>query len=234
MIITPTEAKTLHQSYITPTSALKNIADYQRHVETGTWIAYAHAETLRDKGHDIDPDFIRSALILHDIGKTIHPSSVNGWDFHEYFSGVVLRDLGHTELADVVQTHFASFEKIMGLSKGFSLQNSEVDMLALENVRTELIPNGNDLNPDIYNPENLEEPYRLAAKLLTYTDLSIDGKGNKINWRLKLDQLLYKYKNGNHTYGEDYSKYMYHLLKEHVVKRLLPLCLDMDGRLGIK
>ncbi|MGH8080288.1 MAG: HD domain-containing protein [Lysobacter sp.] len=53
-------------------------AHLQRHVELVGEAGEAILALLREQGLALDEDFVRAGIVLHDVGKTLHPAEMHG------------------------------------------------------------------------------------------------------------------------------------------------------------
>jgi len=76
------------------------------HCLTVRQVATKMARRINDNGHELDPELVKSAALLHDIGRCGYAKE-KGWsfDFHEYYTGKILRELGYEEFAAICEAH---------------------------------------------------------------------------------------------------------------------------------
>lgn len=77
-------------------------AHIQRHSFQVAGLARRLAEALRLRGEPVDPDRVEAAALLHDLAKA---DCLDSRRDHALEGGVLLRALGHPELADLVERH---------------------------------------------------------------------------------------------------------------------------------
>jgi putative nucleotidyltransferase with HDIG domain len=68
------------------------------------------AEQIRANGHEVDMGLVRSAALLHDIGKWKYNKQKGNEYLHAYETGRLLREMGWPELAAVAEAHVGMTE----------------------------------------------------------------------------------------------------------------------------
>lgn len=185
-------------------SVVRESRGYMSHVVRVGAMAYQVAKDLAEKGHDIDPLFMRNVGLLHDIGRVRPEAYQNMEDTHEYWTGEMLREMGHYREADVAQRHFVAFQK----AERFLVP------------RGILGADGKPINPEDYRQTDLPD------KVLTYADLSVSGKGLRCDWRSKLKELVIKYSKGMRM-----SPGMVDILNEGGMDWVSGICEEVEGLL---
>ncbi|MBU5557963.1 MAG: HD domain-containing protein [Candidatus Aenigmatarchaeota archaeon] len=97
----PSEAEALY--LLRKYRLFKEIIEHSKNVAR---IAVKIAEDIRAAGHEVDVGLVRSAALLHDIGKWKYNRQKGGLLLHAYESGRLLKELGWPELAEVCESHF--------------------------------------------------------------------------------------------------------------------------------
>lgn len=98
----PSEAEALEllRRYRLP----KEIIEHSKRVEK---IAVKIAKQIKAAGHDVDIGLVRSATLLHDIGKWKYLRNKHEIGrMHSHETGRLLRELGWPEFAAVCESHF--------------------------------------------------------------------------------------------------------------------------------
>lgn len=79
-----------------------------RHSAAVAEVAALLAERLRENGHDLPPDLVETAALLHDIDKTPPLRALRGALGHGWAGASWLAGRGHPELAAAISNHPAS------------------------------------------------------------------------------------------------------------------------------
>ena len=97
----PSEAEALY--LLRKYRLFKEIVEHSKDVAR---IAVKIAGDIKAAGHEVDINLVRSAALLHDIGKWKYNRQKGGLMLHAYESGRLLRELGWSEFAEVCESHF--------------------------------------------------------------------------------------------------------------------------------
>lgn len=73
-----------------------------KHCKAVSRFAYKVAKQIKKNGYDVDPEKVRVAALLHDIGRG------RNHEFHEFEGAKILRKMGEKELANIVLRHGCS------------------------------------------------------------------------------------------------------------------------------
>ncbi len=87
----------------------KEIIEHSKRVAD---LAVKIAKQIKAAGHEVDIELIRSAAILHDIGKWKYLHNKKEISYmHAYETGRLLRELGWADLATICESHFEVTEE---------------------------------------------------------------------------------------------------------------------------
>ena len=73
-------------------------------------IALSIAKDIIESGHNVDVKMLKSAALLHDVGKCKYNKETGNEYMHSYESGRIMRKAGFDEFAEVVESHFGITE----------------------------------------------------------------------------------------------------------------------------
>lgn len=169
-MITFDQAWDLVKTYVnSKDSALNKPELYIAYISSSAGKCYETAWKLFKKGHDIDPNSLKNITIVHDLGRTVKEAYQDNNDIHEFWTGVLLREEGFPEEANIAQRHFVAYEKAINI----------------------LVPRNYDINPEDYKQINLPE------KIVTYADCCVNSDGTRVKWKEKIHTIIPKYQKKN-------------------------------------
>ena len=151
----PSEAEALY--LLRKYRLFKEIVEHSKNVAE---IAMKIAEDIRANGHEVDLKLLKSAALLHDIGKWKYNRQRGGTEIHEYESGRLLRELGWPEFADICESH-VGVNKAEAEKLGFPEPHDTMP----KTLEAKIIYIADKIRPGSENLQEIIETFKRSKKL---------------------------------------------------------------------